>query len=202
MNLTPAELKAIENHRKKMVKEQTRIVTFDEALQDFVKNCYERFKKEKLQQDNKDQLHEIDVYKWCEGVRTKSDPGEKAMMDWVIKNAKKWREERESLKHNGGATIQITITDPNGLHMRPSSAIASIARNHGCNIYVHRIGEPFPVNDFSLDGKDYVNVESFLTFMLLGIIQGNTIEFLATGDGAQEAALEDIKKAIENGCNG
>lgn len=200
-NITPSVLKAVESHKKELSKKLNRIVLFDEALKDFLANCYEEFKREKIKKDNQDQLKEIDRHKWIESEKAQKDLFPNAMNDWVIKFAKQWRKERESLEKNGGIIVQIMITEPEGLHMRPSSTIAEIARKNDSHVYVHRVNKPLQYSSFILDGKEWLNVESLFTILQLEIIQGDIVEFIATGNNAKQT-LDEITLAISNGCKG
>lgn len=58
--------------------------------------------KEQHEQFMKDQIHEIEVYKWCESEKAQRDLGQEAVKDWIRLFAKQFREkwEEEKKKNN------------------------------------------------------------------------------------------------------
>jgi phosphocarrier protein HPr len=196
VNLSPAELKAVEDHKYFLSKTHNREVSIEEAIVDFIKTYSEDWKREKLRRDNLEQLNEIEKHKYFRSIEEGRDVGRsRAAEEWCAAYAGIWRSERESLERNGFKQIQVRIKDPNGLHMRPTSALASLATKYDCDVYVHKAGMPY--YNFMLQGKPYMNVKSILLMLSLGIILGDSILFIATGSQAQEA-LDAIARELES----
>ena len=82
-----------------------------------------------------------------------------------------------SLRHT------VTITNPQGFHMRPIQAFVAVANRFAGTVTVMRPGNPAPVN-----GK------SMLHLMSLGAEQGHELVIEITGPGAAEilAALVEV----------
>jgi len=196
IDLSPAELKAIQDHKYFLSKTHNQEVSIEEAIVDFLNRYAEDWKREKLRRDNLEQLNEIEKHKYFRSIEEGKDVGRtRAAEEWCAAYARIWRAERESLERNGFRQIQVSVKDPNGLHMRPTSALASIATEYDCDVYVHKTGMPY--YNFVLQGKPYMNVKSILLMLSLGIIRGDKIEFIATGAQAQEA-LDAITKELES----
>ena len=195
-DLTPAELKAIEDHKYFLSQKRGEEVSIEEATEDFLKTYAEVWKREKLRRDNLEQCREIEKHKYYRSMEEGRDVGRNvAAEDWCKRYAHIWREERESLERNGFVRISVAIKDPLGLHMRPTSAISSVATRYDCDIYVHRPGMSY--YNFLLRGKPYMNVKSILGMLSLGIILGDNIEFIALGAQAKEA-LDAIAREIRS----
>ncbi|MEW5692339.1 MAG: HPr family phosphocarrier protein [Candidatus Hydrogenedentota bacterium] len=180
INLTPAELKAIEDRKYYMSLEQKREVSIEEAIIDFIKNYAESWKREKQRIDNLAQKQEI--------LDRNISPEE-----WVKEYAHIWREERESLEKSGFLTLIVTIKNEKGLHMGPSSKISNLVSKYDCDVYAHNMKGMMHYN-FTLNDKKYLNVKSLLGFLGLAAIKGDIIEFIATGHQSKEAliALKDL----------
>jgi phosphocarrier protein HPr len=86
----------------------------------------------------------------------------------------------ETLSHT------VRITSPNGLHMRPATAFAELARLFQCNIHVTREGTR-------------VNGKSPLDMMLLAAPEGTELLLEADGPDAQDALhrLVELLVALE-----
>ena len=86
----------------------------------------------------------------------------------------------------------MTVNDPEGLHVRPASAVAALAMEFDCDIYVHRDGMVH--YNFMLEQRPYMNVRSILGFLSIGAKQGDTLEFIVTGSQADQAmqALQEL----------
>ena len=68
----------------------------------------------------------------------------------------------------------VTVTNAEGLHLRPANALASLAKDFRSTIQVCHRGE-------TVDGK------SIMSLATLGAGQGVQLTILATGDDADEA---------------
>ena len=189
-HLTPAELKAIAEHRLRLALDWGREVNVEEAIEDFLANYKKRWLEEKQLRDNQEQLQEIERYKWFRSEEEHQDIGiDRAALEWSAKYAAIWREERESLEKNGFMRMPVTVANPRGLHVRPSSHLAQMLQRYECDVYVSKPGMPY--FNFLLQGKPYMNVRSILGFLSLGIVCRDELEFLASGTDAA-AALKAI----------
>jgi phosphotransferase system HPr (HPr) family protein len=70
------------------------------------------------------------------------------------------------------ATRTVVITNPAGLHARPSAAIAQIVRRSKSEVLVQR-------------GRDTVNAANILELMMLGAPQGTQLTLTASGPDAE-----------------
>ena len=68
----------------------------------------------------------------------------------------------------------VTVTNAEGLHLRPANALASLAKDFCSTVQVSYRGE-------TVDGK------SIMSLATLGAEQGVQLTILATGDDANEA---------------
>ena len=196
VDLTPAELKAIEEHKYYLSQKRGEEVSIEEATEDFLATYADQWKRERVRRDNLDQIQEIEKHKYLRSKEQGRDIGKNvAAEEWCKQYAHIWRAERESLARNGFLRVRVAVKDPLGLHMRPTSAIASLATRYDCDIYVHKANMPY--YNFILQGKPYMNVKSILGLLSLEIILGDALEFIATGAQAKEA-LDDIVREIES----
>lgn len=194
-NLTAAELRAIEEHKYFLSQARGAEVTIQDAIANFVEHYAEDWRKEKLRRDNLEQRQEIEKHKYFRSLEEGRDIGKtSAAEEWCQKYAHIWRAERDSLERNGFKRISVTVQNEDGLHMRPVSAVAALASQFDCDIYVHRYGM-IPYN-FLLEGRPYMNVRSILGFLSLGAALGDSLEFIATGSQADEA-LKALAKLME-----
>ncbi|MCG3150689.1 MAG: hypothetical protein PCFJNLEI_04180 [Verrucomicrobiae bacterium] len=186
INLTAAELKAIEEHKYYLSQSRGSEVTIEEAIEDFVQRYAGDWRREKLRRDNLDQRQEIEKHQYLRSQEAGRDIGRhSAAEEWCQKYAHIWRAERESLEQNGFHSLRVTIQDAAGLHLRPISTVAEIAKKYDCDIYVHRDGMNF--YNFLLNGRPYRNVRSVIGLLSIGAVQGDTLEFIATGKDAEHA---------------
>ena len=79
----------------------------------------------------------------------------------------------------------VTVTNAEGLHLRPANALASLAKDFCSMIQVSYRGE-------TVDGK------SIMSLATLGAEQGVQLTILATGDDAHQA-LDAIAALFEAG---
>ena len=185
-NLTAAELKAIEEHKYYLSQQRRKEVSIEEAIDDFVQHVAEDWRREKLRRDNLEQRKEIEKHKYLRSMAEGRDiGGYSAAEEWCQKYAHIWRHERESLERNGFKRIVVTIHNKDGLHVRPVSAVAALAAQFDCDIYVHKDGMTY--YNFFLEGRPYMNVRSILGLLSVGAALGENLEFIATGSQAEPA---------------
>lgn len=198
IDLSPAELKAIEDHKYFMSQEREYEVSIEEAINDFISNYKQAWIKEKLRRDNVEQIEEIKKYKDTRSQEAGYEINENdAAAEWGDTYAHIWREEKESLEKNGFFTTMVVVQNAKGLHMRPASTLATLTGKFDCDVYVHKDGmEHF---NFKLKGKKYMNVKSVLGLLALYVCKGEHLEFIATGREA-EKALRAIEVFVNNGC--
>jgi phosphotransferase system HPr (HPr) family protein len=195
-NLTAAELKAIEEHKYYLSQRRGAEVTIEEAIADFVRHFADDWRQEKLRRDNLEQREEIEKHKYFRSQEEGRDIGKSsAAEEWCEKYAHIWRAERESLERNGFKRLWVTVETEEGLHLRPVSAVAALAAQFDCDIYVHKDGMVY--YNFLLEGRPYMNVRSILGFLSLGTARGDKLEFIATGAQAKQAleALGELMKS-------
>jgi phosphotransferase system HPr (HPr) family protein len=187
-NLTPAELKAIQDHKYYLSQQRGVEVTIEEAIEDFLNRFAADWRREKMRRDNLDQRHEIERHQWFRSEKAGRDIGRAtAASEWCDGFAHIWRAERESLERNGFQRLSVTVKTAHGVHMRPWSAVAQLAGQYDCELYVHKDGMPYW--NFLLEGRPFVNVKSVLSFLSMGIALGDAVEFIATGPHANEALI-------------
>ena len=186
INLTAAELKAIQEHKYFLSENRGVEVTIEEAIADFIEHIAADWRGEKIRRDNLDQRQEIERHKYLRSQQEGRDIGrQSAAEEWCQKYAHIWRAERESLEQNGFQKIQLTIRNPEGLHLRPVSAVATLAAQFDADVYVHKPGMIY--YNLVLEGRPYMNVRSILGLLSVGVTLGDTLEFIATGQEATEA---------------
>lgn len=198
IDLSPAELKAIEDHKYFMSQEKGHEVSIEEAIEDFISHYKQAWMKEKLRRDNVEQLEEIKKYKDTKSQETGYEISENdAAEEWSSKYAHIWREEKESLEKNGFFTTQVVVQNEKGLHVRPASTLATLTGKFDCDVYVHKDGMEY--YNFILNSRKYMNVKSVLGLLALFVCKGESLEFIATGREA-EKALRAIEVFVDNGC--
>ena len=194
INLTAAELKAIEEHKYFLSQKRGAEVTIEEAIADFIEHFAEDWRGEKLRRDNLAQRQEIEKHKYLRSMEEGHDIGRSsAAEEWCAKYAHIWRAERESLERNEFQKVAVVVRNEAGLHVRPVSAVATLASEFDCDIYVHKEGMVY--YNFLLEGRPYMNVRSILGFLSLGAALGDRLEFIATGLQATQA-LEALEKLV------
>ncbi len=188
-DLIPSELAAIEKHKYFMSLNQGREVSIDEAIEDFIAKYRADWLHEKQRRDSQDQIKEIERHKYFRSLEEGYDIGSRrASEEWIGNYAHLWREEKESLQAHGFLEIRLIVQNEGGLHIKPASKLAEIARNCDCDMYVHRRGMEY--YNFVLNGKEYLNVKSVLSLLQLDAPKGEELEFIATGTGASRALNE------------
>ena len=86
---------------------------------------------------------------------------------------------------NKKLSTQITITNPQGLHMRPAYLLAETASKFDCEIELVK-------DDIRVDGK------SVLGILTLGAAQGADVTVEADGDDAEDA-IATLKELLQSG---
>jgi phosphocarrier protein len=79
----------------------------------------------------------------------------------------------------------VTLHNPTGLHARPARVFAKAAKEYDGDVQLRK-------------DDNTVNAKSTLSVLTLDCHQGDQIEVIVEGDGAQEA-LDDLVKLIEDG---
>ncbi len=185
-DITPAELRAIQDHKYFMSQKEGKEVTIEEAIKDFLEKYLDEWRLEKTRNDNMEQVAKIKDYMAKGGD----------LEDWSEEYAPVWRTERESLEKNQFLSRVLTVNIDHGLHVRPSGKLVTIAKKYDCEIYVHREGMQH--HNFKLDGKPFMNVKSVLAALELVsmcVSKGEKLEFLAYGKQAGEA-LDSIERVV------
>ena len=197
INLTPAELQAILNHKRTMSVAHGVAVSLEEAIEHFIEHYELDWMREKQRRDLTEQRHEIEKHKYLRSEKEGHDIGKaRAAEEWCEKYAPIWRAEHESLERNGFLKISVVIQSAQGLHMQPASTLANLAQQYNCEVYMHRAGMDY--FNFILQGKKYLNVKSVLCLLTVKAEKGELLEFIATGTQAKNA-LENIAAYIGQG---
>jgi phosphocarrier protein HPr len=82
------------------------------------------------------------------------------------------------------ASRELTVTNPQGLHLRPAHAFVTLANQFASRIEIEKDGE-------RVDGK------SILSILALAVAQGTQICLRAIGDDA-ETALDALAQLLAN----
>lgn len=75
-------------------------------------------------------------------------------------------------------TREVTVCDPDGLHMRPAQRLVRLASRYSAQIHLGR-------------GGDMMDCESILSLLTLGAVQGDRLQLAADGEDAA-AAVDEI----------
>lgn len=198
INLMPAELQAILEHRRTMSAAHGVTVSLEEAIKHFVEHYEFDWLREKQRRDMTAQRQEIEKHKYLQSEKEGRDIGKaRAAEEWCAKYAPIWRAEHESLERNGFLKVSVVVQDEGGLHLRPASTLASIVQQYDCDVYMHRVDMEY--FNFILQGKKYLNVKSVLCLLTLKAEKGEELELIATGAQAR-IALEKIVACIGLGA--
>lgn len=193
-NLTPAELQAIFEHQRAMSLAQGSEVSFESAIEDFMKHCRVVWLREKQHRDSQEQIQEIEKHKYFRSIEEKHDIGRTlAAEEWCQKYAQLWRAERESLERNGFLQARVTLQSEKGLHVQPAATLARMAQKYDCNVYLHHAR--MDLCNFVLQGKEYLNIKSILGLISMSAAKGDVIEIISTGPQAKKA-LDEIARYI------
>ncbi len=197
INLTPAELLAILDHKRRMAAAGNPAVTLEEAINHFILHFRLEWLKEKHRRDNRDQMQEIERHKYFRSQNEGRDIGRAlAAEEWCARYAAIWRAERESLERNGFLKINVVVAGEHGLHTRPASRLVEMIRQYDCEVYLHR--PDLTYYNFLLQGRPYVNVKSIINLLTMDAVQGEQLEFIAAGPDA-ERALAAIAQHVKSG---
>ncbi|HUG90826.1 MAG TPA: HPr family phosphocarrier protein [Planctomycetaceae bacterium] len=79
---------------------------------------------------------------------------------------------------------EITVTIDGGLHLRPLSQVAQLARGFSCEVHIVKDGQA-------------VNAKEVFDLMTLNAARGSTLVLETAGDGASEA-LERLAALFES----
>jgi phosphocarrier protein HPr len=194
IDLIPSELAAIQTHKYFMSLNEGREVSIEEAIKDFVAKYRTDWLREKQRRDNEEQIKEIERHKYLRSTEEGYDIGSRtASEEWIGNYAHIWREEKESLQAHGFLQVNLVVENEEGLHIKPASKLAEIARSCNCDMYVHRKGMEY--YNFVLNGKEYLNVKSVLSLLQLDAVKGEELEFIATGTEAKQG-LEEVRHLL------
>jgi phosphocarrier protein HPr len=185
-DITPAELRAIQDHKYFMSQKKGKEVSIEEAIKDFLEKYMDEWRLDKTRQDNMKQVASIKEYI--------AKGGE--IEEWTEKYAPVWRDERESLQNNDFERRIITIANEHGLHVRPSGTLVAIAKKHDCELYVHKDGMEH--YNFKLQGKSFMNVKTVLAaldLVSMCVGMGESLEFIAYGKQAKKT-LDEIEETV------
>jgi len=197
INLTPAELQAILDHKCAMSVVHGVEVSLEEAIEHFIEHYELDWMREKQRRDLAEQRQEIEKHKYLRSEKEGHDIGKaRAAEEWCAKYASIWRAEHESLERNGFLKISVVIQIEQGLHFEPASTLANLAQQYNCEVYLHRAGMDY--SNFILQDKAYLNVKSVLCLLTVKAEKGELLEFIATGTQAK-TALENIAVYIGKG---
>lgn len=186
INLTPAELNAILEHKRSMSAKQGVEVTLEQAIEHFILHLRADWLKEKQHRDVQAQREEIEKHKYFRSKDEGRDIGKAtAAEEWCAKYAPIWRAERESLERNGFLKADVVIRSEEGLHIEPASTLAALASQFDCEVYLHR--DDMDYYNFILQKKKYLNVKSILGLLSVDAKKGDSVELIATGPEARQA---------------
>ena len=73
------------------------------------------------------------------------------------------------------SVVEVTVTNPEGIHLRPATAFAKLALRHAANVVV------------SADGVE-ANGRSVLELSMMGVTCGTVLRISAEGEDAEAAA--------------
>jgi phosphotransferase system HPr-like phosphotransfer protein len=192
------DLAAIIEHAHYMHLEQKRYIPLKEAIKDFEEKYREQYEIAKIKQDKREQDEEVAKYKYIHSQEVGHDIGKEiAHCEWTKNHAEGWRKYKESPGKQGFIKLEIEITSPSGLHYRPSTSIAIIAKQHYCNIFMghKRLTE----GDVNIDGKHYLDITGLVNneeegilgasskLMDLTAINGDSIDIILSGLEKEEA---------------
>ena len=184
INITPAELQAILDHRRSMSVARGHEISLEEAIEHFIEHYELDWMREKHRRDLTEQRHEIEKHKYLRSEKEGRDIGKaRAAEEWCKKYAPIWRAEHESLERNGFLKVNVVIQNERGLHFEPASTLANLAQQYNCEVYLHRTGMDY--FNFVLQDKKYLNVKSVLCLLTVKAEKGESLEFIATGPQAK-----------------
>jgi phosphotransferase system HPr-like phosphotransfer protein len=192
--VTPAELRAVEEHKYFLSQQRGQEVTIEEATADFLARFAQAWRQEKLLNDNRDQRSEIEKHRYFRSMEEGRDIGRAAAAaEWCEKYAHIWRGERESLERNGFERVTVDVLNASGRPINFGFSLAALTVQFDCSLYVHKEGMGYW--NFIMAGRQYMNVKSAVGLLSLNIAAGDQLEFIATGAHATQA-LDAVAKLM------
>lgn len=192
--LTPAELRAVEEHKYFLSQQRGHEVTLEEATADFLARFAQAWRQEKLLNDNRDQRSEIEKHRYFRSMEEGRDIGRAAAaVEWCEKYAHIWRAERESLERNGFERVTVYVLNASGRPTNFGSSLAALTVQFDCSLYVHKEGMGYW--NFVMAGREYMNVKSTVGLLYLNIAAGDRLEFIAAGAHSSKA-LDAVAKLM------
>ena len=187
IDLIPSELRAILKHKECLSLKRGMPVSIDEAIEDFILNYREQWLQEKLHQDVKKQILEMEKHLWYRSEKAGYDIGKKAAVEeWIHNYAAAWRAAEESLESNGFLTGRFVLKKREEPLTPVGPKIGEIARLYDSDIYVHWRG--MHSCSFIMNKKKFLDVKSqcFLHQFNADEEDAAVIEVVATGNEARE----------------
>ncbi len=80
--------------------------------------------------------------------------------------------------------MELTVSNDNGVHVRPATQIVETANRFECEVSIRR-------------GDEDANAKSVIEVLQLALLQGERIEILADGKGADKA-VQSIAKLFQD----
>jgi hypothetical protein len=204
VSVTPAELKAIEEHKYYISLSQGGAVSIDEAIRDWVQNHREQWLQEKQRHDSTEQIKEIEMHKWYRSEEAGFDVGRStASQEWIILFARDWREAKESLESNGFHTTKVILAGQEGAGESAWNRLVGIALSHDCDVYVY--WSEMSRCSFILNGKGFLDMKAPCFSEQIKETASGEIDVIAIGAeaGAVIKSIEDLqdaKKAADEEC--
>ena len=93
--LLPGELEAVLTHKFFLSEKAGREVGLDYSIMDWKRNHAMKWREARMRQDVAVQFCEMMKHKWIESQKAGHDLGRDALVDWICKYAKEWRQSRE-----------------------------------------------------------------------------------------------------------
>jgi len=194
INLMPAELQAILEHKRVLSLLRGVEVGLEEAIEHFVEHVEMDWRLEKQRRDLAEEREEIEKHKFLCSEREGRDIGRsRAAEEWCEKYAPIWRADHESLERNGFFKVSVVVPEGAAFHVKPASTLAMLAQQFDCDVYLHREGMEY--FNFVLQGRRYLNVKSVLGLLTVAARPGERLDLIASGPRAREA-LQAMAAAI------
>lgn len=87
--------------------------------------------------------------------------------------------------------IQVTVTDPVGLHARPAAVFVKLANEFRADIRIRNLS----------DSGEWVDAKSILGMLMAAVKQNDRIEIQAEGEDEQ-AAVEKLETLVNSSFTG
>ena len=193
IDLLPSELRAIIEHKECLSLTLGITVSIDEAIEDFVRNHRHQWRQEKLHQDIKKQIQEMEKHLWCRSEKAGYDIGRTAAVEeWIRNYAAAWRAAEESLEGNGFLATMFVLEKWEGPITLVGPKLSEIGGLYDSDVYVHWRG--MHECSFIMNKKEYLDVKSPCFLNQFNAVGENDaeIEVIATGADAKEV-IESIR---------